>query len=296
MAMTRRDIGLLLAVIFGGLGAIWQANAQEKDPKADPAQPSQLTQALGGEERYLTHISTDKPIYKPGETVYARGVMLHQLTGKPQPQAVTGSIEVVGPKGDVIAAGNAQSEDAVLAFGWKIPEEMPGGEYKVKFSHPWTGDSPAERKFDIRAYRAPRLRSQIKFLRDGYGPTDEVVATLNVTRAEGGVPAGAKVQVVARVDGAEAYRGETKVDEYGRCVTRFKLARRNRPRRRDAGDGDRRRRRGGNRQQDDSHPAADGRSDDVSRRWRSGRWRAESRLLRGLHASEEAGRSGRRNC
>ena len=38
------------------------------------------------------------------------------------------------------------------------------------------GYAPGERKFDIRAYRAPRLRSQIVFVRKGYGPGDEVRA------------------------------------------------------------------------------------------------------------------------
>ena len=50
------------------------------------------------------------------------------------------------------------------------------GEYTTKVSYPYNGHTPSERKFDIRAYRAPRLKTQIKFLRDGYGPGEEVVA------------------------------------------------------------------------------------------------------------------------
>ncbi len=40
---------------------------------------------------------------------------------------------------------------------------------------------------------------------------------------EGGVPAAAKVTVVARVDGAEAYRGAATIDDRGNCPARFKL-------------------------------------------------------------------------
>ena len=83
--------------------------------------------------------------------------------------------------------------------------------------------TPSERKFDIRAYRAPRLKSQIVFVRDGYGPGDTVTANLHVERAEGGIPAGARIFVTARVDGQETWRGETTVDLSGNAGASFKL-------------------------------------------------------------------------
>jgi uncharacterized protein YfaS (alpha-2-macroglobulin family) len=182
-------------------------------------------QTLGGNDRYLTYVSVDKPIYRPGETLFMRGVPLHYLTRRPvtaneMRQAV---IEIRGPKGDTVASGYAPLQESVFGFSWKIPDSQAGGEYTIKLSDPFTGQPPAQRKFDIRAYRAPRIKSQIKFLRDGYGPSDEVVATLHAERAEGGLPAGAKVTVVARVDGAEAYRGAATIDDRGNCPARFKL-------------------------------------------------------------------------
>src|SRR5262249_25567618 len=78
-------------------------------------------------------------------------------------------------------------------------------------------------KFDIRSYRAPRLKSQIVFLRDGYGPGETVTANLHVERAEGGVPAGAKISVTARVDGQETWTGTTTVDASRNAGTSFKL-------------------------------------------------------------------------
>ena len=183
------------------------------------------TQDLGGPERYLTHVSTDKPIYRTGEKVYVRGVLLDGSNHKPlkdnvQVQAL---IEIKGPKGDVVASGYTRSEDSVIGFKWDIPSGRPGGEYKISVNYPWHGLPPAERKFDIRAYRPPRLRSQIVFIRDGYGPGDEVAATLHVERAEGGLPEGAEVTAIARVDGAEVHRGKTKIDAKGNCTARFQL-------------------------------------------------------------------------
>src|SRR5688572_15761492 len=39
--------------------------------------------APAGPERYLTHVSTDKPIYRIGEKVYVRGVVLRADSHSP---------------------------------------------------------------------------------------------------------------------------------------------------------------------------------------------------------------------
>ncbi len=178
-----------------------------------------------GEGRCLTYLSTDKPIYRAGEKVYLRGVILDAATHAPLPgdRQANAMTQIVGPKGDVVASGYGPTADSVLGFSWEVPAGQAGGEYTVKVSYPSDGYAPAERKFDVRAYRAPRLKSQIVFLRDGYGPGDAAGATLHVERAEGGIPQGAKVTASARVDGAEAYTGQATVDAAGNCTVNFKL-------------------------------------------------------------------------
>jgi len=185
------------------------------------------TQALGGAERYLTFVSTDKPIYHGGEKVYVRGVLLNAANHKPlsKGQAANATLEIKGPKGDLVATGTAPALDSVWGFVWNVPEGQAGGEYTIRATYPWEGHAPGERKFDIRAYRAPRLKSQITFLRDGYGPGEKVMATLDVKRAEGGVPEGAKVTVTALVDGVEVKGATAKVDAKGLCSVSLDLPR-----------------------------------------------------------------------
>jgi hypothetical protein len=189
-----------------------------------PVAPLQVPAEFGGVERYLIHVSTDKPIYRTGERLYVRGVLLRadghtQMTTS---LSETAAFEIKGPKGDTVASGEAAIIDSVAGFSWDIPAAQAGGEYTVRISHP-SADGRAERKFDVRAYRAPRLKSQIVFVRDGYGPGDIVAASLHVERAEGGVPAGAKVSVSARVDGEETWKGTTTVDSTGNAGTSFRL-------------------------------------------------------------------------
>jgi uncharacterized protein YfaS (alpha-2-macroglobulin family) len=215
----------LLTVIAAGL---WWHNAQADRPGGwrlwlGATGDKATTQELGGAERYLTFVSTDKPIYRAGEKVYVRGVLLNAADRKPLNQQAQATIEIKGPKGDTVASGFAPTQDSAWGFAWEVPNEQAGGEYTIKATYPWQGHAPAERKFDIRAYRAPRLRSQIVFLRDGYGPGEKVTASLHTERAEGGIPEGAKVTVSARVDGMAVDGGTAKVDAKGNCAVSFDL-------------------------------------------------------------------------
>lgn len=208
------------------------ATPQPKNLPAEIGTPEQVqrhgkkatTDTLGGKERFLTFVSTDKPIYRSGEMVYVRGVMLDALHHKPvTSSSPNASIQIKGPKGDNVASGSTYVNDSVWTFAWEVPAEQAGGQYTIKVTYPWEGHSPAERKFEIRAYRAPRLKSQITFLRDGYAPGDKVQATLDVKRAEGGIPDGAKVTVQAVVDGIEINGGTATVGKDGLCSVNFKL-------------------------------------------------------------------------
>lgn len=202
---------------MGILDKILDAFRSKPTPPAPP--PS-----LGPAERLLAHIATDKPVYKPGERVYARAALLDAFTRVPS-EDIDVYWEVRGARGDKVFQGDTRSELGVAALSWDVPKEQPGGEYTLALTFNRTGDAPAELTFAIRSYRVPRLKTDIDFARKAYGPGDIVSATLSVTRAEGGFPEGAKVTAVATVDGAEVSRGELTLDARGRCAATFELPR-----------------------------------------------------------------------
>ncbi|MDP6450198.1 MAG: alpha-2-macroglobulin family protein, partial [Lentisphaeria bacterium] len=139
---------------------------------------------------------------------------------------------IAGPKGDQITSGYSKIVDSVAAYEWLVPDGQPGGRYTVEVQGNGVAMPTGKRGFEIRAYRAPRLNTQIAFVRDGYGPGDDVVAILEASRAEGGVPAGADVDIVATVDGIDVYQGVGEIDAKGYCEARFEL-----PNRIETGDG-----------------------------------------------------------
>lgn len=189
-------------------------------------------EVLGGAERASTHITLDKPIYRPGETLYMRALLVDALTRQPVhaanwqtpiPDNYWQTIEIISPKGSKAYTASSHVKDSVAAMQWDIPRGIEGGQYTLKVTNPHSGLAPAERKFEIRAYRPPRLRTQIEFLREGYGPGDEVVAILDAKRAEGGVPADAAVEIIARVDEAETWRANATIGDDGLLEARFRL-------------------------------------------------------------------------
>ena len=69
---------------------------------------------LGGSERYLAYVSTDKPVYRSGETVYLRTVFLNAKDNTPlQSNRNTIEVKISGPKGDVIHEGVSYDTDSV---------------------------------------------------------------------------------------------------------------------------------------------------------------------------------------
>src|SRR5688572_30590322 len=90
--------------------------------------PATVTsERLGGDDRHAVHVSTDKPVYRAGETLRARGVVLSAFTRRPLESISWVPVEVVGPKGDVILSAGTSGSDGVVAFEWMVPDGQPGG-------------------------------------------------------------------------------------------------------------------------------------------------------------------------
>ncbi|MDD3119301.1 MAG: alpha-2-macroglobulin family protein, partial [Victivallales bacterium] len=219
------------AVALAALSLTVALQATENN-RQTPTRPT--SKQLGGQERYLLYAATDKPIYRAGEKVYLRAVMLNAADNTPLKNGNAEiKVKITDARKAEVFSGYATVRDSSAGSHWTIPNGQPGGVYTATFSSPYPGAPETVRKFEVRAYRAPRLKSQIEFVRQGYGPGDTVSAAINVTRAEGGIPAGAKITAVARVDGHEVFRqsGLT-VNRDGNCTVTFTL-----PRKLAVGDG-----------------------------------------------------------
>jgi alpha-2-macroglobulin-like protein len=199
---------------------------------------------------YLTHLTTDKPMYRPGETVHFRSLTLERFSLKPAEENLHLIYTVADGQGaeKLRLDGSTQLHDAgnqpllgpdrkpirgVGAGDYLIPPESSGGEYTLTVSETHNRFPPQQRKFIVNKYRNPLMNKELDFTRKSYGPGEEVVAACKASRAENkeiaiaNRPVTATMQIDGKaygIDGKEggpAFKGTT--DAAGVVKVRFKL-------------------------------------------------------------------------
>lgn len=173
---------------------------------------------------YLTHLALDKTLYRPGETIRYRSLSLERFSLKADREFPI-HFEIRDPSGAAIATSVrlGVTQRGVGNGEFAIPPTQIGGEYSLVVKSA-EGFFPEEiHKFHIQAYRVPRLRKELEFQQDSYGPGDTVIADFIASKAEGGAAAGASLIITAEVDGQRVSQQDVKADESGAAHIEFKL-------------------------------------------------------------------------
>jgi hypothetical protein len=211
---------------------------------------------------YLTHLTTDKPMYQPGEVVFFRSLTLERFRLKPVDRPLNLAYQVTDPKGtevfraqgtDNLRYGKEKGFGAVLGpdgrpvrgigtGAYRIPPAAAGGVYTLTVTATVPGApgtvpfvQEQRRQFLVNRYQKPRLNKELEYTRKSYGPGDAVVAACRVARVEGGTAlANQNVEATVRVDGkvmdkdGNPAKGPTsgialRTDAQGTVNVRFKL-------------------------------------------------------------------------
>ena len=175
---------------------------------------------------YVTHLATDKPLYKPGETVRFRSLTLDRASLQPPAHDLNLKFRLRDP-GDAVTPldeGNGRllnnlqpvmgpDNKPLRGIGvgeHTISPDAPGGEYKLDLFETESGTGREvlleTRKFLVNRYVPDTFEKKLEFDGKSYGPGDTVQARIEVSRTAGGPMKDAKATVVATVDGREFYR------------------------------------------------------------------------------------------
>ena len=201
-------------------GAVMKVTASPKDGSAEgtsieiPLEPT----------RCLTYLNIDRPVYRPGETVYFRSVTLNRRSLAAHVE-VPIRYELIDPSGALVpnAFVEGVTDHGVGNGAFTIPSTAPGGAYTL-VAKSLDGFFPDETKeFQIRAYRVPRFKKDLEFRRRSYGPGEMVEADFSAERAEGGAVAGAAVRVIARIDEEVVYQSAATTSAEGTLMVSFQL-------------------------------------------------------------------------
>lgn len=175
---------------------------------------------------FVTHLATDKPLYKPGETVRFRSLTLDRSTLAPPANDLRLAFKLRDP-GDAITqldVGNGRvvrdlkpvnGPDGKPLRGigvgeYAIPDGAPGGEYKLDLYErdPNTGREVLleTRKFIVNRYVPDTFEKKLEFDAKSYGANDTVQARIEVSRTAGGPMTDARATVTATADGKELFK------------------------------------------------------------------------------------------
>ena len=174
--------------------------------------------------RCLTYLTTDRGVYRPGETVYFRSLTLDRMNLVARMECPI-RYEVFDPSGSAVPGLVIEgvTERGVGNGSITIPESAPGGSYNL-VAKSLDGFFPdEERKIEVRTYRVPRFKTKLEFEKRSFGPGDDVVATFLAERAEGGLLKNTKTRVIAKVDREVVHQESAHTDEDGNLTIRFTL-------------------------------------------------------------------------
>nr|MBX2802082.1 hypothetical protein [Myxococcales bacterium] len=163
-------------------------------------------------------LTLDRPLYRPGETVWTRVWDLGPDFAPGDAQDV--SLSLVNVQDRTVAEALLAGVAGGASTGLQLPSSAPGGLYRVRAR---LGERMLERPFVVQSFVQPQIRKELQLLRDAYGPGDEVVAALSVKSAGAGPLADHAVRVLVQVEGRVAQTLEARTDSEGEATVRFDL-------------------------------------------------------------------------
>lgn len=193
---------------------------------------------------YVTHLATDRPIYRPGDTVRFRSLTLERFSLKPAQQKFHLRYRIVGPAPQLAEVCNKEAASDLVGadkqpvlgpggmpvFGvgvgeFSLPADLVDGEYTLSVGEVNDRFRTEKRNFLVRRTQVTRLNKDVQFHRSSYGPGELVKITVRAAPAQGMPPIPNNIQVDASVtiDGALQYEQSRQTDSDGHADFEFTL-------------------------------------------------------------------------
>ncbi|MFK7817095.1 MAG: MG2 domain-containing protein, partial [Planctomycetaceae bacterium] len=181
------------------------------------------TQKITVARTYRTMVSTDKPLYQPGQTIHMRALSLNVDSMTPAKQRAVEFVVRDGKGNKVFAARPETSDFGIAASDFKLADQVNEGDYQIAVT---VGDTTSERTVKVQHYVLPKFRVALKSNRTYYAPGDDVTLTLNADYTFGKPTAGAdvRIEVADQVAGRSVFQTVTgKTNAEGLFEANFQL-------------------------------------------------------------------------
>lgn len=214
-AIAGADVQLRLVNDAGDV--VWEQEAQTDDQGmlvAEPALPTELpdgdytleveaetdegttevTQSVRLERSYRVFVSTDKPLYQPGQVIHIRALSLAQADLRPAAGEET-VIEVKDGQGNKVFKRTLPASDYGLAsVDFQLADEVNTGDYTIAVT---TGDATSERSVSVERYVLPKFKVELSTAAGYYAPGDTLRGTVSARYTFGEPVAFGQVEITA---------------------------------------------------------------------------------------------------
>ena len=155
---------------------------------------SSITRDVSVKRTFRVMITTDKPLYQPGQVIHIRTLSLATADLRP----VSGRevvIEVKDAKGNKVFKKIGKTSDFGISSGdFELADQVNTGSYSVVAT---VGDTTTERAVKVERYRLPKFKIELEVDKGFYRPGEMVKGHLSAQYTFGEPVVGGRVSIVA---------------------------------------------------------------------------------------------------
>ncbi len=146
-----------------------------------------------GSQVYLT---TDKPVYQPGQTIHMRALVLNQMSLKPFADHPI-QFEVSDPKGNKVFRANLiSSKYGIASCDFELAREVNLGQYHIQVI---ADDVKAQKTVTVKRYVLPRFKIEVTTDKSFYLPFEDIKGSIKASYFFGKPVTRARVEVTGRM-------------------------------------------------------------------------------------------------
>lgn len=168
------------------------------------------------------YLQFDKTLFEPGETIWFSAYLRDANTLLASENSEILHVELIDPRGNTVKDLQLVARNGRVAGDFSLSAEAAGGLYKVKAFTNWQRnageDTFFEKEITVQKVVLPRLKMQLDFEREAFGPGDNVVASLSLQTNSNQALTNYSFNYTLQLDGSNFTSGNATTDEKGKQV------------------------------------------------------------------------------
>lgn len=173
------------------------------------------------------YVSTDKPFYTPGETIWYTAFVRDGASLEASTKSDLIHVQLLDPKGSIVKEYKLIGEKGIAKGEFDLGSSAAGGLYTLRAQTQWMLNDPRpaifEKEIQVQRVVLPRLKMKLDYEKDGYGAGDKVKADLTLETNEN-VPLKFKpFDYVISIDGKKQSKKSSQTDAEGKHAITFSL-------------------------------------------------------------------------